>query len=245
MLGALPPPVRGGVDDERAGAVGRWDGRVGGEVDPRRDHLGLGHPADRVVGADDLGVGALAVCELLGGLAADVGAHVVVDGVLPRGAQDRELQRLRHEREPEVEVEDVGARQQARERAPLRQLTAREPAAAVERPVRLRVECAPVEDDEPCVDAAPAQRLDVLPRDACRVDRAVDDAERSPRGLRLAGDDSSPFRHSPVSPAPPTMLIPVGGWGLGMERRRGPSRRIPLDLVEVAQRRPAGPDTAA
>jgi hypothetical protein len=37
----------------------------------------------------------------------------------PRGAEDRKLERLRHERQPEVEVEDVGAREQPRERRPL------------------------------------------------------------------------------------------------------------------------------
>ena len=113
----------------------------------------------------------------LGRLAADVGAEVVEDGLLASRVQDRELQRLRHERQAEVEVEDVGAREQARERAPLRELLAREAAAAVERPVRLRVPQLAVEDDEPRVDVLAPQREHVLPRDPGEVDRAVRDPQ--------------------------------------------------------------------
>ena len=167
----------------------------GAQVEPGRDHLRVRHPAERVERADDLRVGAPAVRELLRRLAADVGAEVVEDGLLAGRAQDRELQRLRHEREPEVEVEDVGAREQARERAPLRELLAREAAAPVERPVRLRVPQLAVEDDEPRVDVLAPQREHVLPRDPGEVDRAVRDRSA-----------------------------------------------VPLELVEVAQRRAAGAD---
>ena len=114
------------MHDERSLAVGRRDGSERAQVEAGRDHLGLGHPAQRVEGADDLRVGALAVRELGGRLAADVRAEVVEDGLLPGRAEDRELERLRDERQAEVEVEDVGARQQARERAPLRELLPRE-----------------------------------------------------------------------------------------------------------------------
>ena len=122
VLGALPAAVRGRVDDQRPLAVRgrrRLDPR---QVDPRRDHLRLGHPADRVVGAHDLGVRLAAVGELLGSLAADVRAEVVHHRLLPRGAEERELERLGDERQPEDEVEDVRAREQARERGPLPRL---------------------------------------------------------------------------------------------------------------------------
>ena len=118
-----------------------------------------GTQRSRVVGADDLGVGPLAVGELGGRLAADVRAEVVEDALAPRRAQDRELDRLRHERQPEVEVEDVGLRQQPRERRELGRKPPRQPAAPLERPVGLGVQPAAVEDDEPRVDALAPQRL--------------------------------------------------------------------------------------
>src|SRR5204862_4229082 len=69
-----------------------------------------------------LHVGAAAVVQLLRRLAADVRADEVEDGFLSRRPEDRELDTLRHERQPEVEVEDVGGREQPRERAKLRGL---------------------------------------------------------------------------------------------------------------------------
>ena len=124
VLAALAPAGGGCVHDQRPLPLRRGRRRDRREVDPGRDHLGLGHPADRVVAADDLRVRLLAVGELLGCLAADVRAEVVHDRLLPRRAQDRELERLRHERQPEVEVEDVGAGQQPCERRPLPRLPA-------------------------------------------------------------------------------------------------------------------------
>src|SRR5581483_4202198 len=50
-----------------------------------------------------------------------------------------------------------------------------------------RVEPVALEDDEPRVDAAPAQRLHVRPRDAGRVHRTVDDAQRAAAGSRSRG----------------------------------------------------------
>ena len=178
MLGALAAAARRGVDDERALAVGRRVRRVLAQVDARRDDLGVRHPADRVVGADDPGVGLARPGELGGRLAADVRAEEVEDRALPLRPQERELQGLRHEREPEVEVEDVGVAEQPRERAPLGQLLPGEPAVPVERLVRLGVELVALEDDEPRVDALAPEREHVLPRDAGGVDRAVGDAER-------------------------------------------------------------------
>ena len=67
--------------------------------------------------ADDLGAGLLAEGQLGRRLAADVRAQVVEDRLLAERPQDRELERLRDERETEVEVEDVRARQQP-QRAP-------------------------------------------------------------------------------------------------------------------------------
>ena len=93
--------------------------------------------------------------------------------------QGRELQRLRHEREAEDEVEDVRLREQPRERAPLGRLAAREAAGAVERDVGFGVQRVALEDDEPCVDAAAPERLGRRPRDAGRVDRAEGDPQRA------------------------------------------------------------------
>jgi hypothetical protein len=73
-------------------------------------------------------------------------------------------------------VEDVGPREEPRERAPLRQLLPREPAAPVERYVGLGMTELPVEDDEPRVDALAAQREHVLPRDPGEVHRAMGDS---------------------------------------------------------------------
>src|SRR5204862_1765601 len=115
-----------------------------------------------------------AVRELVGRLAADVGADEVEDGLLARHSQERELEGLRDERQPEVEVEDVGARQQPRERAELEGLPP--PVGALRKMqvlVGLRVRRLRVEDDEPGVDPLSPQRLDVRPPDAREVDRAV------------------------------------------------------------------------
>jgi hypothetical protein len=69
-------------------------------------------------------------------------------GTLPEGAQDRELERLGDERQPEGEVEEVGARQELREHLPLGELAAHEAPVELERSVRLRVQRVAVEDDE-------------------------------------------------------------------------------------------------
>ncbi len=195
-LRALLGAVRGGVDDERAPVVARRLGEELREIEPGRDHVRLRHPADRVVGADDLGVGAFAVGELLRSLAADVRAEVVVDALLAGGVQNRELHRLGDEREAEVEVEDVGVREQPRQRSELRQQPARQAAVAVERPVGLGMEAAAVDDDEPRVHAGAPQRLHVLPGDAGHVDGAVGDLELDTR----VGDD---LRVPPGARSPP------------------------------------------
>ena len=64
--------------------VGRRDRRELAEVEPGRDDARLGDPAERGVGADDLGACALAVRELARALAADVRAEVVEDALLAR-----------------------------------------------------------------------------------------------------------------------------------------------------------------
>ena len=99
-------------------------------------------------------------------------ANVLLDEV------DRELERRRHEGQPEVEVEDVGLRQQPGEGAELGREPQRQRAAPVERPVGLGVELPAVEDDEPGVDPLPTLRLDVLPGDAGDVHRGMRDAKR-------------------------------------------------------------------
>jgi hypothetical protein len=52
--------------------------------------------------------------------------------LLAQRAENRELHGLRHERQTEVEVEDVGAREEPGERRPLRRLPAEEAAPALE-----------------------------------------------------------------------------------------------------------------
>src|SRR5205085_761714 len=105
--------------------------------------------------------------------AADVRAEEVHHRPLPQGAQKGELHQLRYERQPEVEMEDVRLTGEARERPPLRQLAACEPAAARQVDVGLGMEAVAVEDNEAGVDAASPQRLHVRPRDAGGVDGAV------------------------------------------------------------------------
>ena len=151
-----------------------------GEVDPGRDDLSFRDPPRGIVGADDLRVSQTAVGELLGRLAADVRADEVEDGLLAGRLQDRELEPLRNECEPEVEVEDVRGRQQPCERAKLRGLAApRRPVRQPEVDVGFRVGRLGVEDDEPGIDALSPQRLHVRPADAREVDRAVNDLQLS------------------------------------------------------------------
>jgi hypothetical protein len=85
VLGALAPAAGRGVDDDGALAVGGWVRVVLAEVDARRDDLGVGHPANRVVRADDAGAGVPCPVELLRRLAADVGAEEVHHRALPLG----------------------------------------------------------------------------------------------------------------------------------------------------------------
>src|SRR5919198_2115054 len=153
VLGSLARAAGGSVEDEWARGVRGRCGAVRRQVEPRRHDLRLGNPADRVVGADDLRAGETAVGELGGGPAANVGAEEVEDGAAAGEAEEPELERLRDEREAEVEVEDVGARQEAGERAPLGELAAGEDAPAVERPVGVGGQPAALENDEPRGDA--------------------------------------------------------------------------------------------
>ena len=113
---------------------------------------------------------------------------------LRNSLQDRELQRLRHEREAEDEVEDVRLRQQAGEGSPLGRLAAGEAAGAVERDVGLGVEGVALEHDEPRVDAAAPERLGGRPRHAGRVDRAEDDPQRAVVAVAASWPASSPVR---------------------------------------------------
>ncbi len=179
VLRALPRAVGGRVDDDRARAVARRHGPELAQVDAGRDHDCVRDPADSIVGADDAGVGPAGVEELGGAPPADVGAHEVQDRLLAEEPQDRELEPLGDEGQAEVEMEDIRLRQQPDERTPLRELPAQEAALAVERPVRLGVQAIALEDDELRVDAAAAQREDVLPRHAGRVHRAVDDPQHA------------------------------------------------------------------
>ena len=87
---------------------------------------------------------------------------------------------IRDRCQPEVEVEDVGARQELGERAKLKGLpTPRRVLRQVKVEVGLRVSRLSVEDDELGVDALSPQRLYVRPADARKVHRAVNDSQLS------------------------------------------------------------------
>ena len=131
---------------------------------------------------------------------------------LPSARSSGNWHRLRQQRQPEVEVEDVRLRREPGERAPLRQLPSSETAAAPEVDVGLRVQPVAVEDDEPRVDAASPERLDVRPRDAGGVDGAVRDAHEAtlPRELLRLCDQL-------VERCPPAGLDELGR-ALGSER---------------------------
>ncbi len=169
------------MDDHGPLAVGGGHRRDRGEVDARRDHGRVGHPAEGVVASDDPGARLPPRGELLGRLAADVRAEVLHHRASAGEPQDRVLERLRHEREAEHEVEHVGAGEQLGERLPLGGLAAEKARAELERAVGLRVQGVSVEHDELRVDPAPSERLDVRPRHPGSVHRAVDDSERAAR----------------------------------------------------------------
>ncbi len=142
------------MEDDGTAPARRRRGDDRRDLDAGRDDRSLGNPADRVVAPDDLAVGLLAEAQLLRGLPADVRPEVLEDRALAERPEDRELQRLRDEREAEHEVEDVRLGEQPRELAPLPALAANEAALEVERAVCLGVERVAVEDDEARVDAA-------------------------------------------------------------------------------------------
>jgi hypothetical protein len=83
-------------------------------------------------------------------------------------------------------VEHVRARDEPQRGRDLRRehAPARRALVEVERLVGLRVQPAPVEDDEARIDAGAALRGGVRPGDAGDVDRAMRDAERAPRFAR-------------------------------------------------------------
>ena len=176
-LGSLLLAVRRRVHDERPWAVRRGPWNELAQVEARRDDVCLGHPARRIVGADDLGVRAFAEGELVARLAADVRSQIVKDALLPQRPQEWELNRLRDQRQPEVEVEDVGLRSESGECGELLRELHRQRPAAIERPVGLVVQLPALEDDEPCVDALAPQRLHVLPGDPRDVHGAVRDPQ--------------------------------------------------------------------
>src|SRR5213076_2826701 len=117
----------------------------------------------------------LAVFELFRALAADVVAEKVHYRPLACRAQDRQVERLRDERLAEVEVEDVGPGEVAREGAPLHGLLAYESSPwQVEVDVELvRPPLLRPEDEQACVDALSAQSVDVRQAGAGEVDREV------------------------------------------------------------------------
>ena len=111
-------------------------------------------------------------------LAANVVAEEVHHRLLPRGAQDRHVQRLRDERLSEVEMKDVRLREVAREGAPLNGLLAKQ---SLSRQVEVDVVLVgpPLlrpEDEQPRVDALAAQSVHVRPAGACEVHWEVKDS---------------------------------------------------------------------
>src|SRR5262249_23014558 len=83
-------------------------------------------------------------------------------------------------REPKVEMEDVGLREESREGGRLGGEPAGEAAAAVERDVSLRMELAAGEKDEPGVDAFSLPGLRVLPGGPRDVHGGVSDSKGHP-----------------------------------------------------------------
>ena len=223
---------------------GLSDGRPRAElaqVEPRRDHVSLGHPARRVVGADDLRVGALAECERFARLAADVRSEIVEDALLPQRAQERELDRLRDQRQAEVEVEDVGLRGEAGEGGELLCELHRQRPAPVERPVGLVVQLPALEDDEPRVDPLAPQRLDVLPRDP----RDVHGAVRHPQPLWKVRHAFVTSFGVPRSGSPPAFAAPRRpsfgeGTGLAATCRKGLTGRTRAGRSSGARFGPGG-----
>ena len=139
-------------------------------------------------------------------------------------------------------MEDVVVRQQARERAPLRQLLSHEAARAVERPVGLGVELVAVEDDEVGVDAAPPERLHVRPRDARRVDGAVEDAQAqrktsssTPSTNCFSGSSRLRVEHRGHRLAD---VVPRVHPDLGMDEQLQPLERAARELVVWAAAAP-------
>ena len=124
QLGPLAAAGEGCMGHAQRASRARWHGSDRGEVDARRHDFRLRDPARRIVRAHDLGVGAPAVGELVRRLAADVRADEMEDRLLAGCCEDRELRELGHQRESEVEVEDVGGREEPREGAELRGLPA-------------------------------------------------------------------------------------------------------------------------
>src|SRR5207248_3689089 len=122
--------------------------------------------------------------------------------------------------------------------------------------VRLGVEAVALEDNEPRVDAFPTLCLDVRPGNAGGVDGTVSDPQ-PPRLFRAAAHEESRSRHTATLPSPLTSHLPLGwvgggGWvrprlppycaaALRHRPRGSRSRSVPLDLVEVAQRRSPRP----
>ncbi len=176
--------VGGGVDDERPLPLHRGHRPVLAQVEAGRDDLRVGDPAGGRIRADEAAVEPLPVLELLRPLAADVVAQEVHHGLPAGRAHDRHLQRLRHERLAEVEVEDVRLGEVAREGAPLDGLPSEQARAAGQAQVDVVLVGSPLlgpEDEQARVHALAAERVHVRPAGAGEVDRQVEDAHRHER----------------------------------------------------------------
>ncbi len=179
MLRPLPAPRRRRMQDDRLRSLLRLHRGVLAQIDPGRNDLGVRHPSERVVRADDPRVRSVRVPKLLRRLPTDVRAEEVEHRAPPRRLQDRPGELPRDERPAEVEVEDVSARQQPEERRPLNCLPPPEAGRAVERAVRLRMQLLALDDDQLRVDALAPECLHVRPRDPRHVQRGMNDSQSS------------------------------------------------------------------
>src|ERR1700730_2509916 len=128
------------MNDERRGPP-RW-GREGivVEMDSGQNDIGTREPPSVVEIADDPDVGAGGEGELGRRSAPDVRAEKMVDRPLTGSSQDQELDRFRNQCQTEVEVKDVGSRQERRLSQKLDGLPSNEPRRSIKRDVCLGVQ---------------------------------------------------------------------------------------------------------
>ena len=209
------------------------------QVEPGRDDVRLGHPADRVVGADDLGVGALAVREL---------GAASCRGCPSRGSGRRSSSAAR----AGAGTGATSARASARSRSGRRRSVGSEPRERRELRARAVAAAPPCRSSDQSASGCSLPRLKTtsrastpLRRSACTFSHGI---PATLTGQCVTRSVRGPFhfrtlRHSLVT-------VSDTGSRLGTTPRPG-ARNVPhgvrhraveLELVEVAQRRSAGAD---